>query len=123
MPEMGFKGISLSDQPLVWIQPVLINSWVNYEATWNARNAAYAKDERTGIVYMRGLIRTGTINTIAFYLPPGYRPPINHLDLRFAVVSNSAFGQLTVNASTGSVTPETGNSAWFSLTCCFATNL
>lgn len=92
-----------------WIAPTLLNSWVNYGATFPP--AGYFKDN-FGIVHLRGLIKDGIIGSPAFVLPEGYRS-INHL--HFSVPSNNAYGDCFIN-SNGSVTPTIGNNTWFSLT-------
>jgi hypothetical protein len=97
---------------LVWITPSpLLNSWVVFDTSWPM--AAYAKDDRTGLVYLRGLIKSGTISTTLpiFILPFGYRPMYQHL---FPTLSNAAIGRLDVN-SLGLVIPSAGNNTYFSL--------
>ena len=91
-----------------WIAPSLINSWANYGAGYE--NAGYYKDSQ-GMVHLRGLIRTGTIGTVAFVLPAGYLPSINIL---FTTLSNSILGRVDIDTS-GNVRPNAGNSAWISL--------
>lgn len=90
-----------------WTAPTFQNSWVNFGGTLGT--AGYRK--ANGIVYLRGIIKSGTINTVAFNLPAGYRPAA---DTRFPSVSNSAFGSCIVDTS-GNVTPQVGNNASFSL--------
>lgn len=53
-------------------EPAFSNSWVNYDTT-NWGYAAFMKDS-LGIVHLRGLIKNGTVSTVAFTLPAGYRP-------------------------------------------------
>lgn len=90
-----------------------INSWLNYDnATYNA--ASYMKDGN-GLVYLRGLIKDGTVNTggtgVAFVLPAALRPART---LYFPVASNGAYGTCQIDSS-GNVKAYSGNSAWFSL--------
>lgn len=87
-----------------WNAPTLINSWVNFGAPFNP--VGYWKDPN-GVVHLRGMVKSGTINTTAFTLPLGYRPANSEL---FAVPSNSAFGRITVDAG-GGVTPDIGSNA------------
>lgn len=92
--------------------PAFANAWVNFggaEAT-----AAFCKDA-LGWVHLKGLIKTGTINTAAFTLPVGYRPT---KDERFAAQSNGLYGSLVVT-SAGVVNPATGSNANFSIACSF----
>ncbi len=91
-----------------WASPTLTNSWVNYGGS--EPTAQYYKDPQ-GVVYLKGLIKSGTIGSAAFTLPAGYRPSENR---NFGVASNSAFGYLSVGAS-GVVTPAAGSNTWFSL--------
>ena len=121
MANRSFFGIPPGpDSALVWTRPTFVNNWVDYEALAPgvSRNAMFAKDERTGVVYMRGLIKTGAIYTVAFTLPMGYRPP---WQLHIVTTSNSLFGHLVIGAD-GTVNPSVGSSAWVSLAVCFATN-
>lgn len=53
-----------------WIAPALLNSWAN-QANYNP--AGYRKDENN-IVHLRGNLISGTVGTVAFNLPAGYRP-------------------------------------------------
>ena len=54
-----------------WITPTLLNSW----AQQNSINypVRYMKDSM-GFVHLKGVLNSGTYNTIAFNLPVGYRP-------------------------------------------------
>lgn len=84
------------------------NSWVNFSTA--EHNAAYMKDH-LGFVHLRGLIKSGTIGTVAFTLPEGFRPSKH---MHFAVPSNGAYGQLNVQPD-GDVVPSAGNNAYVSL--------
>jgi hypothetical protein len=53
-----------------WTAPALLNSWAN-QANYNP--AGYRKDENN-VVHLRGNLITGTVGTVAFNLPAGYRP-------------------------------------------------
>lgn len=91
-----------------WIAPTLINSWVNFGGVTNP--AGYYKDS-AGIVRLRGSIKSGTIGTVAFTLPVGYRPAFQEL---YAVNSNNAFGAASISAN-GDVTAQTGTNVVFSI--------
>ena len=72
---------------------------------------SYFKDDN-GIVHLRGVIDTGTVDTTAFTLPTGYRPPN---DERLVTISNNAIGRVNV-LSTGAVVPATPSvNTWVSL--------
>lgn len=88
--------------------PAFQNSWVNYGSGYMP--ASFWKDP-FGHVHLRGLIKSGTINTAAFTLPPGYRPEYREV---FSAVANAAVAQLDVNTA-GQVIPVAGSTTWFSL--------
>ena len=54
-----------------WTAPTLLNSWVNYGGAWDT--AGYRKDGQ-GVVYLKGLVKSGTTSANLFVLPSGYRP-------------------------------------------------
>lgn len=89
------------------IAPVFVNGWANYPAPFNP--AGYFKDR--GLVYLRGMIQTGTIGLVAFTLPVGYRPANTNL---FVAISNGALGRFDVLAN-GDVIPTTGSNVYMSL--------
>lgn len=53
-----------------WRSPTLLNSWANQA---NYIPTGYRKDPRN-IVHLRGNLISGTVGTVAFNLPTGYRP-------------------------------------------------
>lgn len=57
--------------PSTWTAVTFQNSWANSGGT--AQDMEYRKIG--DIVYLRGTILNGTINTTAFALPSGFRPP------------------------------------------------
>lgn len=86
------------------------NSWVNYGGGYV--NAQYCKNS-FGLVTLKGLIKDGTINAVAFQLPLGFRPP-EILD--FAVASSGSYGVLTIDVN-GEVYPKSpGTNTFFWLT-------
>lgn len=94
-----------------WIAPTLLNGWVNYGVGWDT--VAYRR--KNGIVYLKGLMKSGTINTFAFQLPAGFRPSAM---LLFAPGSNNAgtvnLTRLDIDAS-GNVNPQAGTNVAYSL--------
>lgn len=53
-----------------WVYPALSNSWANY-----ATGYALTRYKReNGVVYVEGLIKSGTVNATVFNLPANYRP-------------------------------------------------
>lgn len=121
MANRGFFGIPPGgESPLVWIRirgAEFANSWVNFDADTvaNGRFCSYAKDERTGLVYLRGLMKSGTLPGIAFYLPPGYRPTLLVSSMYFPVTSNTAFGSVYITSADGSLYVGAGSATWVSL--------
>lgn len=95
-----------------WIDIVTFdNSWVNYSSTYAP--AGYYKDP-WDVVHLRGMIKDGTVGAIngtAFTLPAGYRP---EYDLKFAVSSDNAFGEVQVRPA-GYVVMLTGSNVFFDL--------
>lgn len=84
-------------------QVAFANSWVNGGSPYFA--AAYTKTE-DGWVRLRGAIKSGSIGSAAFVLPPGVRPSSTS---RHAVVSNSVFGIVDID-KTGNVIPQSPSS-------------
>jgi len=89
-------------------EPVFENSWINYNSTTHQTMAFY---KHNGRVYLKGLIKSGSIPSVAFTLPEGYRPP---LIVNIGTVSNATFGAFNI-LSDGSITIIAGNTAWVSL--------
>jgi len=91
-----------------WNAPTLLNSWVNYGSPFNP--AGYWKDP-FGVVHLRGTIKLGTIGSLAFLLPVGYRPVNTEL---LVCISNGAVGRVSVSGA-GGVNPDAGNNTYVSL--------
>ena len=91
-----------------WITPTLLNAWVNFAPTSVA--CQYMKDSM-GFVHLRGLVKSGGINTVIYTLPLGYRPSEM---MHFGTTSNNAYGQVEVYAD-GSVIVDIGNNTFVSL--------
>lgn len=81
-------------------EPSFENGWAHYGAPYS--KAAYLKDP-TGFVRLVGVIKSGTIGSPAFVLPPGYRPAVDPGP--FSVVSAGTFGRVDI-ATDGTVTPQ-----------------
>jgi len=86
-----------------------LNSWVNIGAGGYS-DAAFYKDS-SGVVHLRGTIKSGTIGASALLLPVGYRPPASVL---VPVVSNGVLGTCTILAN-GNVGASTGSNLSFTL--------
>lgn len=88
--------------------PTLTNGWVNFGGSFN--DCGYRRDPG-GLVTLRGLIKSGTMQQAAFTLPIGLRPmKINMI----ATTSADAFGLIAVFPD-GSVSPWAGTNTWISL--------
>jgi len=99
-----------------WVTPTLLNGWVNYDSNAYAI-ARYRKIGNT--VYVSGLVKSGTVGTDIFILPPGFRPQRN---MHIATPSNAAFGIIEILntvGTPGSVKCNTGSNTWFSMECSF----
>lgn len=78
------------NEPLQWIAPTLLNSWVNYGA--GTAPAGYCKDQ-FGILHIRGYIKSGANNTTAFVLPEGYRPSATDT---YLILTSGVLGWLNI---------------------------
>lgn len=95
-----------------WQSPAFVNGWVDYGAPWSP--AQYRR--LNGVVYMRGIVKNGTLNTTIFTLPAGYWPAVN---LVFGNPAGDAFSELRVLA-TGDVAQYYGsNNTWQTIACTF----
>lgn len=88
-------------------QPAFSNSWTNYGGVEIVANF-YKADGR---VYLAGVVKSGTVGLTMFQLPAGYLPGGS---VRFAVVSNGAFGYLSVDGS-GNVSLASGSNVFVDL--------
>lgn len=92
-----------------WVNaPTLQGAWVNFGGAED--NAAFWRDS-SGNAQLRGVIMSGAIPSLAFTLPVGFRPGGTR---RFPLVSNGAFGYITV-AANGQVTVSAGNNTYVDL--------
>lgn len=96
-----------------WTAVTFTNAWVDFGAPANVVQYRKLGD----IVYLRGGMKTGTINTAAFTFPAGFRPPAT---LGFPTVSNGLFGWMAVD-SAGVFTPIVGSNVLFYVNCQFST--
>lgn len=87
----------------LWTNFVLQNNWIDY-STSSWATAAYTKTS-SGLVVLKGLIKSGTAGTTVATLPPGYRPSQNLLFTSIASSANARIDVLTngnVNIANGS---------------------
>ena len=102
------RVIALEDSG--WTGVTFSNSWVNHGSPNQTAQYSKAGDE----VRVRGVIKSGTLNTVAFVLPSGFRPPAT---LRFA----SPEGIVTVDSS-GNVSVFGAGNTIFGVTFSFWTS-
>lgn len=88
-------------------EPAFQNGWTNYGGSWET--AGFMR--RGGVVYLRGLIKSGATAVPIFTLPAGYRPSS---DKHIATAGNAAFALINVFA-TGVVYLNVGSNAWLTL--------
>jgi hypothetical protein len=79
-------------------QPAFANGWVNYGAPYS--NASFIKRPDRWVSLI-GAIKSGTVGSVAFTLPPGFRP-ISSKPL--LTLSNGTTGRVDIG-SDGTVTP------------------
>jgi hypothetical protein len=86
------------------------NSWVSLESSYVP---GYCKDGM-GFVHLRGIVKDGTINTVVFTLPVGYRPEQAHYQATSAYSGGYIHAVCSVTAN-GQITALTSSNAEFSL--------
>ncbi|MFA5866924.1 MAG: hypothetical protein WC891_03045 [Actinomycetota bacterium] len=96
-----------------WIAPTLTNLWVNYGGGFAP--AGFYKDgfER---VYLRGLLKAGTLGQAALTLPAGCRPAYDEILMGVSDTGATVgYGEVRIY-TTGAVVPQSGmGNTWFSL--------
>jgi hypothetical protein len=114
-PTRTINGQPLSDDVVIDIpgvtslsfgQLALGNGWVNYGAPYP--NVASAKSA-SGIVFVRGAIKSGTIGAVAFTLPVGSRPAFDSIHAVYTSASTIGYIRVFVD---GSVEVIAGNAAF-----------
>jgi len=115
-PGSGVKSdwaqqISTYVAPTVWTAVTFQNAWVNFGGGEQPMQYRKIGD----MVQLRGVIKSGALNTVAFTLPAGFRPP---LQLHLAS-GGGAYTDIIV-AATGTVSPSVGNTAVMWVNCEFS---
>lgn len=90
----------------IWAPLLLTDGWTNYESGYAP--ASYTRTN-TGVVLLRGLIKSGTSDNMA-YLPEDYRPDGF---VMFENISASVAGRVDI-LSTGLIRKTVGSASWFS---------
>jgi hypothetical protein len=91
-----------------WITLTLIGAWAWFGLP---EEVPAAWRDSSGIVYLRGVIKSGTIPSNVAILPVGLRPGGKK---RFSVVSNNAFGYVYIT-SDGVITLGAGSNVYVDL--------
>jgi hypothetical protein len=102
--------------PTAWTNVTLQNGWVNAPG--------YTTQYRKigDIVYLRGRVQGGTMQTTCFTLPSGFRPPMQ-MDMATASADaggNWIFGQIQIGTD-GQVNPRTGTNVAMTFNLNFST--
>ncbi|MGZ5025730.1 MAG: hypothetical protein ACXWE9_01045 [Methylobacter sp.] len=92
-----------------WRNAVLINSWVIFSSEYNP--AQYFKDDN-GVVWLRGLVKSGVVGQPIFVLPEGFRP--TYRQLHVVCVNNNTVGRVDITPD-GNVWSISGSNGWVSL--------
>lgn len=88
--------------------PTLLNSWVNYGTPYV--DLGYCKTEDS-LVFLRGMVKSGTVGAIIFTLPEYYRPSNQ---LIFNVITSTGSGRLDIFQN-GDVVLVSGGNGFVSL--------
>ncbi len=106
---IGVTGNDGEPAPVAaWTNPVLLNSWVNYDATMYEPAGYYLDRKR---VFIKGLIMNGVATTL-FNLPIGFRPP---LALLLPVITDGGLNRVSINNTGDVVINAGGTNGWVSL--------
>ena len=84
-----------------WITPTLLNGWVTFGSTF--QTAQYYKDS-IGIVHFRGFVKSGSVTSVIFILPEGYRP--RGTTIAMPVVSAGDSAGMGISSGTLNIQPN-----------------
>lgn len=93
--------------------PAFQNGWLNYGSGFAPARFMKLPD---GMVVMQGLVQSGTVGSIIFTLPVGYRPAYTLLSA--TETSPNSNGRLDI-LSTGAVSMQSGANGWYSINAMF----
>lgn len=100
-------------------QPAFTNSWVNFDPSATTfERAAFRKIG--DIVYIRGLVASGSLANAVFVLPTDCRPP-KTLVFQSICSSVATVARLDIDA-VGNVLAQSGANGFFSINCQFSTS-
>lgn len=106
---LGKISQELVPRPNAWRDARLINGWVNFGGGYNPPQ--YFKDN-DDVVWLRGLVKSGSAQKPIFVLPDGCRP--NYRQLHSVCSSDNVIGRVDILPN-GQVSHITGGTAWLSL--------
>ena len=92
-----------------WITPTLSNGWVYYGSPYEP--PGYYMDV-SGVVHLRGLIKSGTVGVTMFTLPAGFAPPYT---LIVPAMSADALCEIRVDTGGNVIVTTGGSGTWVSL--------
>jgi hypothetical protein len=101
-----------------WINVTLVNSWVVYDNTYGPNGysglaVAPLLRKVAGIVYLRGLIKSGTLGVSVMTLPAGYRPSMK---LLFTTMGdNNVLNRYDVQSDGNVINAAGASNTWSSL--------
>ena len=93
-------------------EPVFQNGWGNYTPLSTSYNEVGFYKDSNNIVHLQGLVRQGTVVSVIFRLPAGYRPNKIHI---IGTLSNNALGQVRIEADGDVVSQSPNSNTWVSL--------
>lgn len=107
IPEALRKITAQNTPVLTWYAPTLINTWENFGTGYT--QAGYSCDGN--FVYLKGLVKSGSIGQPIFVLPEGCRPQNTVI---LGTISSGLFAELRITPD-GRVLPISGSNVWYSL--------
>ena len=105
---LSFIREKANKQQEAWITPTLLNGWV---VLTDSYPVSYMKDN-FGFVHIRGVVSGGSLGTVIFSLPNGYKP---ENDMYLPAYSNNTVSRLKIYKISGSLIVDIGSAVWVSL--------
>tara|TARA_R110000803_G_scaffold63024_1_gene123560 strand:- start:2995 stop:3375 length:381 start_codon:yes stop_codon:yes gene_type:complete len=101
-------GNSVADavNPSAWTAVTFQNSWQNFSGSYQSVQYRKVND----VVEVRGFMKSGTLDSTAFTLPAGFRPPSA---FQIPSLGGGVFSK-TIVQSDGDVIPSGGSTSYFS---------
>jgi hypothetical protein len=112
--ETDIDDLETLTTPSTWTGVTFEGTWVNFGSTFQEVEYRKVGD----VVQVRGLAKDGTVGSVIFTLPSGFRPPA---DLHFINYSAAAPGGFVVN-TVGEVDSIFGSNGTFALNFEFSTS-